>query len=93
MHGVMSKIWIYQRSKSELIIELEILRVSIEGTIDDQRRRLSRFVSQHPEMFPSSQNDPDHLTAAATASNYPPVSMLNVAEFRTSARPPLPSSH
>jgi len=47
----MTKEWIYRASKTELITELQTLGIEITGTIDDLRRRLSQYVSKHPDMF------------------------------------------
>jgi len=51
----MTKEWIYRASKTELITELQSLGIETTGTIDDLRRRLSQYVSKHPEMFRATQ--------------------------------------
>jgi len=45
------KDWIYKLSKAELIAELETLGIDADGTVEDLRRRLSRYVDQHPDEF------------------------------------------
>jgi len=38
------KDWIYKLSKADLITELETLGLDADGTVEDLRRRLSRYV-------------------------------------------------
>jgi len=45
------KDWIYWLSKADLVTELETLGIDADGTVDDLRRRLSRYVDQHPDEF------------------------------------------
>jgi len=45
------KDWIYRLSKADLVSELETLGIDTDGTVDDLRRRLSRYVDQHPDEF------------------------------------------
>lgn len=74
--------WIYHLKKSELTSELEKLGISAEGSIDDLRRRLSRFVTQHPEMFPAPRTDalpptvpPPHVPPTPVETAAPPWSI------------------
>jgi len=44
------KSWIYRLTKSQAIDEAERRNLDASGTIDDIRRRLSRYVDEHPDM-------------------------------------------
>jgi len=58
----MTKEWIYRATKAELILEfveteLETLGIETTGNIDNLRRRLSQYVSKHPETFRTVPTD------------------------------------
>lgn len=58
------KQWIYKLNKPEAIREATRLGLNATGSIDEIRRRLSRYVDNHPEMTGPSKAGP---SAASTA--------------------------
>jgi len=61
------KDWIYKLSKADLITELETLGLDADGTVEDLRRRLSRYVDQHPDEFRAAAPTVSRETPATTA--------------------------
>ncbi|XP_071570406.1 uncharacterized protein [Temnothorax nylanderi] len=49
-HGKMKEYY-YRLIKSHLVNELQMLGLNTEGSIDDLRRRLDKFIDENPEMF------------------------------------------
>ncbi|RLU15780.1 hypothetical protein DMN91_011536 [Ooceraea biroi] len=48
----MPKSWIYSSTKAELQAELQRIGQDAAGTIDELRRRMSEYVTTHPEHIP-----------------------------------------
>jgi len=44
------KAWIYLLKKLQIVLEAEKRSLDTSGTVNDIRRRLSRFLHEHPEM-------------------------------------------
>jgi len=44
------KSWIYRLNKTQAICEAEKWNLNTSGTLDDIRRRLSRYIDKHPAM-------------------------------------------
>lgn len=70
------KSWIYQRTKDQLVQELDGLGIDSSGTLDDLRRRLSRYVSKNPEYAPKHTemcSDDETETTIASAPEAAPA--------------------
>jgi len=75
------KSWIYNLTKSQAICEAEKRNLDTSGTIDDIRRRLSRYLDTHPDM---SETEPkDTMTGAG-------VSTLTAPQIQIRPPSPLP---
>jgi len=75
------KSWIYDLTKSQAISEAEKRNLDTSGTIDDIRRRLSRYVDEHPDM-------PE--TEPKTARQGEGADLLSAPRLRISPPSPLP---
>lgn len=81
----MPKEWIYRLNKAELVDKLNALGIDTEGTIDDLRCLLSRYVTKHPEMFPAQGGDDLSLPMPP-----PPVSAIIIKPATPVHAPPAP---
>jgi len=61
------KDWIYRPSKADLITELETLGIDADRTVDNLRRRFSRYIDQHPNEFRAAAPTVSRESLAAPA--------------------------
>lgn len=63
--------WIYALNKLQAIREATRLGLNATGSIDDIRRRLSRYVDNHPEMTGPSKAGPSAVSDTSDVTNVP----------------------
>jgi len=73
------KSWIYRLTKPQIICEAEKRQLNTSGTVNDLRRRLSRYLDEHPEMpdtnpmyNPAGPSPPPALLVPPTSPLLPP---------------------
>jgi len=76
------KTWLYRLNKPQIIVEAEERGIDASGTIDDIRRRLSRYLDEHPEM-----PDPNQTP---TATDPRPLTKFLIPSTSSLPPPPLP---